>query len=324
MPSPHSQILPSTHWKKENKPYWYLCWTWIDVLLAILPVVRDSNGLIYSDSIEYHNQCKADLNLNKDVHGIFQISWHPLLFSFLSSFLHSILPVFLSRQNLLLCNPRLASNACLSLLSNSWEFRCVPRPSLTCIFFCEGSEHPCSMIDIHCGILQIRKNSCVWYCRFHVLKARSSYCSRSGLALDRWKLRLPRICPRKALDSLAFWGWVRMMGLFCTAEETVICLEIFGVAWSQWGVSIWVLSPQSTTPNICPLGFLLLFFFAFNAKMVALGPFHFLLPSHLSSPCLLSCLAPERHLLHCCLVGRSGNWTQGKGRTLANACFVLA
>lgn len=68
------------------------------------------------------------------------------LFSFLSSFLHSILPVFLSRQNPLLCSPRLASNSCLSLLSNSWEFRCVPRPSLAYIFFCEGSEHPCSMI----------------------------------------------------------------------------------------------------------------------------------------------------------------------------------
>lgn len=251
-------------------------------------------------------------------------AWHPLL-SFLS-FLPSSIPFCLSffpdRISCFVSNPRLASNSCLSLLSNSWEFRCVSRPNLTYIFFCEGSEHPCSMI--HCGILQIHKNSCVWYCRFHVLKARSSCCSGSGLALDRWKLRLPRICPRKALDSLASWSWVRTMGLFCTAEETVICLEIFGVARSQWGVSIWVLSPQSTTPNICPLGFLLLFFFAFNAKTGVLRPFHFLLPSHLSSPCLLCCLASERHPLHCCLVGRSGNWTQGKGRTLANACFVLA
>lgn len=242
------------------------------------------------------------------------------LFSFLSSFFHSILPVFLSRQNLSLCNPRLASNSCLSLLSNSWEFRCVPRPSLTYIFFYEGFEHLCFLIFTVGS-----------YTSMAVCGTADSTSLRPAvlavvdldLLLNRWKLWLPRIFPRKALDSFAFWSWVRMMGLFCTAEEAVICLEIFGVAWSQWGVSIWVLSPESTTPNICPLGFLLLFFFAFNAKTVALRPFHFLLPSHLSSPCLLSCLASERHLLHCRLVGRSGSWTRGKGRTLFCACIML-
>lgn len=90
-------------------------------------------------------------------------------------------------------------------------------------------------------------------------------------------------------------------------------------------MSIWVLSPESTTPNICPLGFLLLFFFAFNARTVALLSFHFLLPSHLSLPCLLSCLASERHLLP--LPPGRKKWELNTGQrkdSLANAFFVLA
>lgn len=147
--------------------------------------------------------------------------YHGILSSlFFPFFLHSTLPVFFYRQNLSLCNPRLASNSCLSLLSNSWEFRCVPRPSLTYILFYEGFEHPCSMIFTVGSYKQARIAVC-GTADSTSLRPTVLAVVDLDLLLDRWKLRLPRIWLRKTLDSFAFWSWVRMMGLFCIAEEAV-------------------------------------------------------------------------------------------------------